>query len=397
MNILHKILFALVVTLITISCNSGKKQTHPQSKTQDSTRVEQPEFPPLEAGVVEYQDDEAFGEVIELEGRQFVPDSFIFRPRNAKVVVKGKYLVMRVDVFSQDLHPFIIFDYPEMTYVTEFGKYGNGPDEFIFGDIIPTTDPDCLCYLMEITRDKLYKLTRKGGIVPYSYSFRSSTYQENFKEYIHNIGKDDFIYTDKSKSGRSIFRSYPEGDSIVCKELHDLNIDKKIKDPFLYAGDLAINSRKNRMVYAYKQYKKLKFMTIDASIVKELNPPTLSIPGIGIIFCANIISEYGDMSRFKSADACVAFAGIEPSISQSGTENHDGKMVKHGSGNLRFYLLNAADYIVMHIPEFTEYYYKKRNEGKTHRVALSHVAKKLVRLIYKLETENIMFDSTKLK
>ena len=134
-----------------------------------------------------------------------------------------------------------------------------------------------------------------------------------------------------------------------------------------------------------------------ANYIKELNPPTLSIPGIGVIFCANIISEYGDMSRFKSADACVAFAGIEPSISQSGTENHDGKMVKHGSGNLRFYLLNAADYIVMHIPEFTEYYYKKRNEGKTHRVALSHVAKKLVRLIYKLETENIMFDSTKLK
>ena len=51
----------------------------------------------------------------------------------------------------------------------------------------------------------------------------------------------------------------------------------------------------------------------------------------------------------------------------------------------------------MHSPAFAEYYYKKRNEGKTHRVALSHVAKKLVRLIYKLETENIMFDSTKLK
>ena len=122
MNILHKILFALVVTLITISCNSGKKQTHPQSKTQDSTQVEQLKLPPLESGMVEYQDDEAFGEVIELEGKQFVPDSFIFRPRNAKVVVKGKYLVMRVDVFSQDLHPFIIFDYPKMTYVTEVGK-----------------------------------------------------------------------------------------------------------------------------------------------------------------------------------------------------------------------------------------------------------------------------------
>lgn len=131
--------------------------------------------------------------------------------------------------------------------------------------------------------------------------------------------------------------------------------------------------------------------------IKELNPPTLSINGIGNIFCANIISEYGDMSRFKSADACVAFAGIEPSISQSGTETYDGKMVKHGSGNLRFYLLNAADYVFMHEHVFTEYYYKKRNEGKSHRVALSHVAKKLVRVIYKLETTNTQFDSSKLK
>lgn len=129
------------------------------------------------------------------------------------------------------------------------------------------------------------------------------------------------------------------------------------------------------------------------AIIKELNPPTLSIKGIGPISCAAIISEFGDVSRFKSADAMVAFAGIEPSISESGTEQHDGKMVKHGSGHLRYHLLNAADYVFLHESIFTEFYYKKRNEGKTHRVALSHVAKKLVRIIYKLESENITFKS----
>ena len=271
MNIVHKISFALVAVIITLSCNSGKKQTDPQPTTQDSIQVKQPELPPLEAGEVEYKDESMFGDIIELEGRQFVPDSFIFRPSNAKMVVKGKYLVMRVDVYSQDLHPFIIFDYPAMTYVTEVGKYGNGPDEFIFGDIIPTTDPNCLCYLMEITRDKLYKLTRKGEIVPYPYSFKSSTSKENFKEYIHNIGKDDFIYTDKSKSGRSIFRSYPEGDSIVCKELCSLQVDPELKSPFAYMGYFAVNPEKNRMAFAYKYYKKLKFMTMDASVIKDID------------------------------------------------------------------------------------------------------------------------------
>lgn len=129
------------------------------------------------------------------------------------------------------------------------------------------------------------------------------------------------------------------------------------------------------------------------SIIKELNPPILSIKGIGTISCAGIISEFGDLSRFKSADACVAFAGIEPSISQSGTESYTGHMVKHGSGHLRYFLMNAADYVFMHEPIFTKFYYKKRSEGKSHRVALTHVAKKLVRIIYKLESENITFNS----
>ena len=60
-------------------------------------------------------------------------------------------------------------------------------------------------------------------------------------------------------------------------------------------------------------------------IIKELDPPTLSIKGIGIISCAGIIAEFGNISRFKSADAMVAFAGLEPSISESGTESHTGK------------------------------------------------------------------------
>ena len=136
-----------------------------------------------------------------------------------------------------------------------------------------------------------------------------------------------------------------------------------------------------------------KLETKIKSIIKELNPPILSIRGIGIISCAGIISEFGDITRFKSADACVAFAGIEPSISQSGNESHTGHMVKHGSGQPRYFLMNAADYVFMHESVFTEFYYKKRSEVKSHRVALTHVAKKLVRIIYKLESENITFNS----
>ena len=132
-------------------------------------------------------------------------------------------------------------------------------------------------------------------------------------------------------------------------------------------------------------------------IIYLLNPRCLSIKGIGNILCASIIAEFGDFNRFKSADACLAFAGLEPSTIQSGCAEHNGKMVKRGFPHLRASIMNAADFVFIHEPIFTVYYYKKRNEGKAHRVALSHVAKKLVRVIYKLETSDIPFDSSKLK
>jgi len=273
MNIVHKISFALVAAFLAISCNSGKKQTDPQPTAQDSIQVKQPELPPLEAGEVEYKDD-AFREVIELEGHNLVADSFVFMPTNSKVLVKGKYMIMRVEVYTRDLHPFIIFKYPEMTYVTEVGQYGNGPDEFLLGDIIPTDDPKYLCYLMETTREKLYKLNRKGQIEPYSFSFSSSPEYRPFgslKEYIHNVGEDDFIYSDKSKSGRSIYRSYAKGDSVIREELCSLQADPKVRNPFAYMGYMAINAKKNRIAYAYRYYKKLKFMTLNADTIKDIN------------------------------------------------------------------------------------------------------------------------------
>lgn len=132
------------------------------------------------------------------------------------------------------------------------------------------------------------------------------------------------------------------------------------------------------------------------TIIKEINPPTLTIKGIGLISTAIIISEFGDIPSFKSPGSMLAFAGIEPSVIESGTMSFNGKMVKHGSGHLRYALMNVAGYVVMYEPTFAKYYHKKRSEGKPHRVALTHVVKKLLRVIYCLETKNIPFDSSKL-
>ena len=128
------------------------------------------------------------------------------------------------------------------------------------------------------------------------------------------------------------------------------------------------------------------------SIMNQLDSPTTSIPGIGICSAATIIAEFGDLSRFANADKMLAYAGLDCGRSQSGTQDFKGRMVKHGSGYLRQVLMNVAETSTIHIPSCYEYYHKKRNEGKAHRVALSHLARKLVRLIYKLETSHAHFD-----
>lgn len=143
-----------------------------------------------------------------------------------------------------------------------------------------------------------------------------------------------------------------------------------------------------------------KIISLDEQIstfVKDLNPPILSIPGIGDISCAVIISEFANISNFSSSSKLLSFAGLEPSIIQSGTMLSNGKMVKRGSGYLRQALMNVAMVVIAQNSTFYDYYYKKRSEGKCHRIALSHVCKKLVRIIYKLETQNIQFNPSLLK
>jgi len=126
-------------------------------------------------------------------------------------------------------------------------------------------------------------------------------------------------------------------------------------------------------------------------LIEEVHPHYMSIPGIGPISAAVIYAEYGDISNFSSPSQMLAFAGLEPGINDSGTESRKGRMVKRGSSQLRYVLMNCALPLIRFDMTFAAYYAKKRSEGKTHRVALSHVTKKLVRVIFALERQNTDF------
>lgn len=197
--------------------------------------------------------------------------------------------------------------------------------------------------------------------------------------------------------------------SASYEKLRSLSRGKFSPQQFLRLKELAANTvgvnnsifdvELNSLLSLYKSLVK-EINTIEKEInklIEEVHPHYMSVPGIGPLSAAVIYSEYGDISNFTNPGQMLAFAGIEPGINESGTESHGGKMVKRGSSQLRYTLINCCLPLIRFDMTFATYYAKKRGEGKPHRVAITHVAKKLIRVIYALERQDIDFNAQELR
>ena len=123
-----------------------------------------------------------------------------------------------------------------------------------------------------------------------------------------------------------------------------------------------------------------------------------SIPGISIITGTSILAELGDISKYSNAGKVIKFAGVNPYISESGKFSADKTAItKKGSKYLRTTLYRVIIPVIRHNPAFNNYYHLKRNQGKGHLCALGHCVRKLLRIIYHLETNNLSFDINSLK
>ena len=131
-------------------------------------------------------------------------------------------------------------------------------------------------------------------------------------------------------------------------------------------------------------------------ILKEINSPILTIPGISFKTAGSILAEIGDISRFDSPAKLLAFAGLDPSMYQSGKffSTHS-VMVKRGSKYLRFALMTAARMVCLNDATFCTFKDRKMAEGKHYMVTMGHVAKKLVRVIYYLLKTNNIYQADK--
>ena len=222
---------------------------------------------------------------------------------------------------------------------------------------------------------------------------------------------EDCVYSINQKSTMALLHEFPSKELIanahltrLTNVLKDNSRGKYSKDKALDIRNVAINSigtssdassfelvQTIDMINFYSS----KIDELDAKIkdiMIELESPILSIPGISYNLGSIILAEIVDINRFDTSAQLQAFAGLDPATHQSGKFIATGvSMVKRGSPYLRWAILNASRLIAMRDPCFKDYYQKKRNEGKHHFVALTHVAKKLIRVIFKLLKTNSQF------
>ncbi|WP_330111438.1 IS110 family transposase [Cetobacterium somerae] len=115
-----------------------------------------------------------------------------------------------------------------------------------------------------------------------------------------------------------------------------------------------------------------------------MKTPLISIPRISYTLASIILSEIGDITRFQAPAKLLAFAGLEPSVYQSGKfQATDTSMVKRSSKYLRWAIIQAARLVAMRNPTFKLYQEKKKSEGN-HYIAIAHTSKKLLRVIFYL-------------
>lgn len=132
-------------------------------------------------------------------------------------------------------------------------------------------------------------------------------------------------------------------------------------------------------------------------VMAELNSVITMVPGIGNRLGSVILAEIRNINTFNNPAQLQAFAGLEPAIYQSGQLETQGKMVKRGSTHLRWALIQAAIKVARYSPAFKTYFKTKLAQGKHYNVAISHVAKKLIRVLFHLLKNDIAFDEEKLR
>ena len=255
--------------------------------------------------------------------------------------------------------------------------------------------------LKSLSRRRFLLVKKRSGAKNVAKSLITKLFPEYLKLFTDTFGTTSMAILSKYPSAKDIASCRPStlfklmdqasrGRFTLDKAKHIIELAKRSVGSYSYADSLSLTLTIEEIEFYSKQICRIEAEI--HNIFKEHPSPVLTIPGIGEVIGAMIISEIGNIDRFSNPNKLLAFAGLEPSVYQSGKFTpSSGSMVKRGSPYLRYALILAARLVPRFSLTFGNYLNKKSNEGKHFNVATSHVAKKLVRVIFSLQKNNSVF------
>lgn len=117
-----------------------------------------------------------------------------------------------------------------------------------------------------------------------------------------------------------------------------------------------------------------------------------SIDGVSDKTIFAVLSECGDITRFKSGQAFIGFLGLYPTLHQSGNTTKYGRLAKRGAKLAKMAIYQAAVACVRHNGELKKVYLDKKSSGRAPKECVVVVARKLAMIIYSIYKNNTPYN-----
>lgn len=249
--------------------------------------------------------------------------------------------------------------------------------------------------------------------------------KEELNQYTNHLQKCiDVVFPEfnslfKSKYGivyMNILREYSSADVIASTDIRllrkcfDVGRGKRVS---LSAEDLKVAARNSIGFASIAEAIEIKHLVNQIELIKnqideidkkieefsvQNNSPILSIPGISHFSGTSILAELGDINNYSKPSQIIKYAGVAPYIYESSQFSAEHTAIsKKGSKYLRKTLYQIITPVIKCNPVFNEFYKLKISQGKGHRCAQGHCVRKLLRVIYHLESTKTQFDPALLR
>lgn len=148
-----------------------------------------------------------------------------------------------------------------------------------------------------------------------------------------------------------------------------------------------ISSYAKRILQLQKEIKEIDQSMDQIGTQDEAIKHLKTIPGVATKLASRFLGEIGDISRFASERNLAIYCGIACVNNNSGKTNKT-KGVYKANKTAKQTLVMMAGCSIRINPQCRDYYLKKRKEGKAHNHALRCLARQMIKVIYRMLTED---------